>query len=149
MNYTIRKARPSDIDDIIRLCGEHAAYEKASYSPEGKAAPLSHHLFGDHPRLFCLIAETPAGIVGYATYMLEFATWDAAFYVHMDCLFLREEARGYGIGEALVDQIKTAAREKHCSHMQWQTPVFNERAIRFYHRIGASSKKKLRLYLNL
>lgn len=147
MNYTIRVAKPSDIAEIIQLCAEHAAYEKAAYSPNGKSDKLAHYLFSDTPRLYCIIAEIENKIVGYATYMFEFSTWDASLYVHMDCLFLRESYRGFGIGEALVDKIKAEAKQNNCSLIQWQTPVFNERAIKFYYRIGATSKEKLRMYL--
>lgn len=147
MNYSIRKAKPSDISEIIQLCAEHAEYEKASFSSEGKAEKLSQLLFGKNPRAYCLMAESENQIVGYATYSFEFSTWDAELYTHMDCLFLRDFARGFGIGEALVHQIKKAAKENNCTIIQWQTPQFNERAIKFYYRIGATSKEKLRMYL--
>ncbi len=147
MNYTIRNATPNDIDEIILLCSEHAEYERAYYSSEGKAKKLTQLLFDENPRAYCLIAESENQIVGYVTYSFEFSTWDAELYTHMDCLFLREFARGFGIGEALVEQIKLASKENNCSIIQWQTPQFNERAIRFYYRIGATSKEKLRMYL--
>jgi GNAT superfamily N-acetyltransferase len=147
MNYTIRKATFTDVNEIVKLCAEHAEYEKANYSPDGKAEQLAHYLFSENPRLFCLIAENQTEIVGYATYMYEFSTWDACLYTHMDCLFLRDFARGFGIGEALIEQIKLTSKEHNCSMIQWQTPQFNERAIKFYYRIGATSKEKLRMYL--
>jgi ribosomal protein S18 acetylase RimI-like enzyme len=147
MNFNIRKANINDINEIIKLCAEHAEYEKADYSSEGKSEKLASFLFSDNPRLYCLIAEIENEIVGYATYMFEFSTWDAEFYTHMDCLFLRSNARGNGIGEALVNEIKKYSTESNVSLIQWQTPVFNERAIKFYYRIGATSKEKLRMYL--
>ncbi len=148
MNYTIRKAKASDIEEIIQLCIEHAVYEEAEYFPIGKAEKLANYLFSSEPRLFCLIAESEGKAIGYATYMFEFSTWEAEFYAHMDCLYLQEHARGLGIGEELVKEIAKAAKEKGCVLIQWQTPVFNTRAIKFYHRMGASSKEKVRLYLD-
>lgn len=147
MNYQIRKAIASDINEIILLCAEHAEYEQANYSAEGKAEKLAAFLFGEKPRLFCLIAEIEGKIVGYSTYMLEFSTWDAGFYVHLDCLFLREFARGFGIGEALMKEVAAQAKAHDCEIIQWQTPVFNEKAIKFYYRIGGTSKEKIRFYL--
>ncbi len=147
MNYIIRQAKPTDISEIIQLCAEHAEYEKASFSSEGKAQKLAQFFFDKNPTAYCLIAESENQIVGYATYSFEFSTWDAELYTHMDCLFLRDFARGFGIGEALIEQIKTTAKQNNCSIIQWQTPQFNERAIKFYYRIGATSKEKLRMYL--
>ena len=148
MKYSIRKAIPEDISEIINLCAEHAEYEQVSYSPEGKAEKLAAFIFIDNPRLYCLVAEDEEGIVGYATYMFEFSTWDAGFFVHMDCLYLRPHARGFGIGEAFIKEIAKQTKQNGCNLIQWQTPVFNERAIKFYYRIGATAKEKLRLYVN-
>jgi ribosomal protein S18 acetylase RimI-like enzyme len=147
--YQIREARPADIAEIIRLCGEHAEYEQADYDATGKEERLLHHLFADTPRLYCLLAVQDNEVLGYATYMYEFSTWDAGFYTHMDCLYLRPRARGQGIGEALVQEIAKAAKAQGCSLMQWQTPDLNVRAIKFYNRIGARAKGKQRFYLYL
>ncbi len=148
MNYLIRPAEPHDISAIIELCAEHAEYEKATYSTEGKAEKLSSFLFIPNPRLFCLVAEINQSIVGYTTYMKEFSTWDTDFYIHMDCLYLKPEARSLGIGEEFVRSIASHALSLGIMQIQWQTPDFNERAIKFYHRIGAISKPKFRMFLN-
>ena len=80
--------------------------------------------------------------------MKQFSTWDAQYYVYMDCLFMQEAARGFGIGEKLVNKMKEESRKSGCDLIQWQTPEFNERAIKFYKRIGAASKSKERFYLD-
>ena len=67
MHFRIREAIPSDIDEIINLCAEHAEYERADYSYEGKAEKLAAFLFAEQPRLYCLIVEDNTGILGYAT----------------------------------------------------------------------------------
>ena len=149
MNYHIRNAEPNDIDEIIRLCAEHAAFEQTEFSPAGKAEKLAKFLFSDTPRLFCLLAESgDEEVLGYATFMQEFSTWDADFYLHMDCLFLRSHARNFGIGEQLMKEIARRTKELNCQQLQWQTPTFNEKGSKFYDRIGATSKEKLRLYVD-
>jgi ribosomal protein S18 acetylase RimI-like enzyme len=148
MNHRIRDATPGDISEILRLCCEHAEFEAAGFSPEGKAEKLELLLFSDSPGLFCLIVESEGEIVGYATFMKELSTWQAAYYVHMDCLFLRPQARNHGIGEEVISEIARRAQALKCNEMQWQTPVSNERALNFYRRLGASSKVKVRLYLD-
>ena len=148
MDYRIRDAAPGDISEILRLCIEHAEFEEAEFSPEGKAEKLELLLFSNNPGLFCLIVESESEIVGYATFMKELSTWQAEYYVHMDCLFLRPQARNLGIGEELIREIARRAQTMKCIEMQWQTPVSNGRALNFYHRLGASSKVKVRLYLD-
>lgn len=149
MKYKIRKAEPGDIKEIIKLCAEHAGFEQAVYAAGGKAEKLSAFLFTDTPRIFCLLAENETGeILGYATFTPEFSTWDAAFYVHLDCLFLRPPARNFGIGERFIREIARFAQEQNCRQIQWQTPSFNKRGLKFYERLGAISKEKIRFVLD-
>jgi len=148
-SHIIRKVRPEDLPELVMLCQEHAEFEQAEYSPHGKEEQLKVHLFGDHPACFCLVVEMDDALIGYATYSKEFSTWDAGFYIHMDCLFLRPHARNLGIGEQLVERIASEARELHCHGVQWQTPISNTRAIKFYKRLGAVEREKARFYLSV
>ena len=59
----------------------------------------------------------------------------------MDCLFIKEGLRGRGIGKTVMDKIKELASAENYFCVQWQTPEFNERAISFYKREGATQKK--------
>ena len=143
----IRFATVEDMDEILTLCKEHAEFEESHYSAEGKREAMNKALFSDPPQLYCLVAEQEGKISGYATYMKQFSTWDAAHYVYLDCLYLREEARGLRTGEKLMEEIKKESLKLGCGLMQWQTPDFNARAIKFYRRIGAYSKTKERFFL--
>lgn len=93
MSASIRWAMPEDMDGSVRLCAEHAAYERSSFQPAGKEEALARMLFAPEARLRCLVAEMDNRLIGYATFSVEVSTWDADRYMHMDCLFLRPEAR--------------------------------------------------------
>jgi len=149
MDYLIRDCQPADVNTLVDLCQKHAEYEKASFNPVGKEGNLKKALFSDPPKLFCLVVEVNEIIVGYASYTIDFSTWDASVFMHMDCLYLDEEARGFGIGKILIEKLKQIAKDKNCINIQWQTPVFNERAIEFYRRIGGTGKNKVRFFLDL
>ncbi|MGB8941966.1 MAG: HAD-IA family hydrolase [Streptomyces sp.] len=142
----VRHARPADLPRIVELVAEHAAYEKGAPPAPGLEQRLHSLLFEvPDPRLCCLVAELPGGdVVGYATCAPEISTWDGAEYLHMDCLFLRDGHRGLGLGERLTDAVAEQARALGLTEVQWQTPAWNEGAIRFYGRIGAEAKEKLR-----
>lgn len=145
----LRFAKPSDVDALVQLCKLHATYEKIEYDNTNTYVNLKKHLFTNPPSLFCLVVEGSKELIGYATYMQQFSTWDVEYYTYMDCLYLLETSRGFGIGEKLINRIKEEARNSGCTHIQWQTPVFNTRAINFYERIGAKSKPKERFFLEL
>jgi len=149
MEYSIRNCERSDLPKLVVLCQKHAEFEKADYSPEGKEEKLREALFSEKPKLYCLVVVTKETIIGYVSYTFDFSTWDAAPFIYMDCLFLEEKARSFGIGEILIDKLKQIGTEKNCINIQWQTPQFNERAIKFYNRIGGKAKDKVRFTLNL
>ncbi len=146
---SIRFAKQEDMHQIIELCEAHAIYEKSDYSRKNKAIQLSKGLFSDNPKLYCLVVEIDKQLIGYATYMKQYSTWDACEYIYMDCLYIDEEVRGLRIGEKLVKRIQKEGNILGCEHIQWQTPSFNKRAMKFYKRIGAISKPKERFFLKI
>lgn len=149
MEYSIRNCEITDLPKLVILCQKHAEFEKADFSPERKLENLQKAIFSEKPKLFCLVVAAKETIVGYVSYTFDFSTWDAAAFLYMDCLFLEEEARSFGIGEVLIEKLKEIGTQNNCVNIQWQTPEFNERAIKFYNRIGAKGKDKVRFTLNL
>jgi len=51
-------------------------------------------------------------------------TWNVTEYVYMDCLLVKEFARGLGIRERLVNKIGQETQRLGCGLVQWQTPDF-------------------------
>ncbi|WP_246097412.1 GNAT family N-acetyltransferase [Streptomyces botrytidirepellens] len=145
----VRQARPADLPRIAQLAAEHAAYERATPPAPGLADRLGALLFATTaPRLHCVVAERADGeVVGYATCAPEISTWGGREYLHMDCLFLRPDNRGQGLGPLLMDAVAAHARDLGLTEIQWNTPAWNEGAVRFYERLGARAKEKLRYTL--
>lgn len=149
MEFISRKCRESDLPSLVNLCQNHALYEQVSYATEGKEELLKQAIFSKNPPLYCHIIEVAEKVVGYFSYTIDFSTWEAKTFLHLDCLYLEPEIRGFKIGEAIFEELKGLAQAKGCCMLQWQTPVFNEKAIRFYHRMGATSKDKVRFFLEV
>jgi GNAT superfamily N-acetyltransferase len=145
----IRFAIEKDLPKIIELCKAHATFEKAEYEPINKEELLSRFLFKDNPILKCLVVEENNRLIGYATFMKQFSTWDADFYIYLDCLYLNEASRGKGLGKKIIAKIKEYGKQESCINMQWQTPNFNQKAIQFYNKIGATTKTKERFFLTI
>ncbi|MER6154147.1 GNAT family N-acetyltransferase [Streptomyces sp. NPDC001868] len=147
---TVRHARPGDLPRIVELAAEHAAFERAAPPAPDLAQRLTALLFDiPAPRLRCLVAESPSGeVVGYATCAPELSTWQGREYLHMDCLFLRSGNRGSGLGVLLMDAVAAEARDLGLDEIQWQTPAWNDGAVRFYDRLGAHAQQKLRYSLS-
>lgn len=148
-DYHIRPAAKADIGSIVELCEAHANFEGCDYNRKGKAERLSTYLFKEKPLIRCLVLEIGQDIMGYATYMREFSTWDAAYYMHMDCLYFKPEARRKGYGRKFIERIFAEAKAEGCVNVQWQTPADNMDAIAFYNSIGGKSKTKIRFQVDM
>ena len=144
MNYTIRNCDKKDLPVLVELCKAHADYERTAYSGDGKQQRLQTALFGPHPPLHCWVVEVNGEVVGYMSYVFEYTTWDAGYILFMDCLYLLPAYRGHGIGREIMDRLQAVAQQKGCVAIEWQTPSFNEDGIRFYKKIGAAGKEKVR-----
>ncbi|MDJ1486179.1 GNAT family N-acetyltransferase [Cytophagaceae bacterium YF14B1] len=149
MSYHFRICQLEDIDALLILCQEHAEYEQTNYKLEGKKEVFQKLLSLENPPLHCWIVEDGREIIGYFTYTFDFSTWDAGYFLHLDCLYLKPFCRGKGIGYSIMQWLKKIAVERSCVNIQWQTPVFNENAIRFYKCIGGKGKEKVRFSLSI
>ena len=148
-DVSIRFIKENEIDRLVDLSELHAEFERAEYTREGKEENLRRHLFQENSPLFCLVAIGNNKIVGYATYMQQYSTWDASYYYYMDCLYLESASRSKGIGQQLMERIEAEGQKNGIKMIQWQTPEFNTRAIKFYNRFGGVSKSKERYFYNV
>jgi GNAT superfamily N-acetyltransferase len=135
------------MEPIIRKC-EEVDYEKAPYNKAGKQELLKKAVFSDR-KLFCFVIECDERMAGYFSYTFDFSTWDAKTFLYLDCLYLEPEFRGHRIGEIVFGKLKEIAKQNNCINIQWQTPNCNERAIKFYNRIGGTGKHKRRFFLDM
>lgn len=147
MEFVIRKIRVEELCELVEMCESHAVYEQAAYLSSGKEEALKELIFSESKKLHCCVIAVADELAGYFSYTFDYSTWDAQPFLHLDCLYLKPPYRGMKIGDRVIDQLVAIAQEHRCVNIQWQTPVFNKRAIRFYNRMGARGKAKIRFFL--
>lgn len=142
----VRAAEPGDLQEIVAMIHEHAAYEKGGPLPSDLALRLAPLLFGAPPSgLRCFVGVSQdRTLVGFSTVTTELSTWQASEFLSMDCLFIRAHARGKGLGKLFMTAVTEEASSRGITIVQWQTPNWNEGAIRFYDRLGVSRSTKQR-----
>lgn len=143
--WAVRPACAADAPALAQLCTAHAAYERIPHRTEGHAERLADAL--DAGRLRAWLGCRDGKAVGYASATLDFSTLAGAPFLHLDCLYLEPAARGLGLGGELLGAVAGCARALGCDQLQWQTPVWNADAIRFYDRLGATRLEKQRFTL--
>lgn len=146
----IRPVTATDLPELVELCRLHAVYEGAEYADTGQADRLCAAFFDMPPALYGWVVDAAGGrgLDGYMTAVVEFATWPARPFVYMDCLYLREAARGRGLGRRFMATLAAFARDSGYGEIQWQTPPNNTLGIGFYRRIGARPRDKVRFFLD-
>ncbi|MEH0152852.1 GNAT family N-acetyltransferase [Limibacter armeniacum] len=144
MEHLIRAIREEELPRLVEMCRDHAAYEQAEYSEINKVAQLKTAIFSEKPKVFCYVVESNAELAGYFSFTFDFSTWDAQTFLYLDTLYLEPAYRGFRIGEKIMGKLIEIAQEHNCVNIQWQTPEFNEGAIKFYKRIGGVAKNKVR-----
>jgi GNAT superfamily N-acetyltransferase len=140
----VRPIERPDLPDLLGLCREHAAYEKADFHDDGQVERWEDALFGPDPVLHCWLARDGRVPCGFMSVTVDYATWDARTFAHMDCLFVREPYRGSGLGRVFLETLERFCVERGHRAAQWQTPPDNELGIGFYRAMGATERPKLR-----
>lgn len=145
----IRNLCERDLPQLLQLCQAHAAFEHCDFDASRKEEGWRQYLLGGERIATCWVVEHQEELIGYASFMKQFSTWDAKYYLYLDCLYLDAAYRGLGLGRQLMQKIKDFGRTQQCVEIQWQTPTFNERAIDFYKAVGAKAKSKERFFWDI
>ena len=140
---TVREGRETDVDAVVGLVRELAAYERAADQVRLTAEQLRRALFGgaapDGGRaVYLLVAEVDDVTVGFALWFLNFSTWEGVHGIYLEDLYVQPEHRGGGAGRALLTALARIARDRGYARVEWSVLDWNEPAIGFYERIGAS-----------
>lgn len=90
-----------------------------------------------------LVAREGEEIRGYACLYWHLSSLAAAETVLMNDLFVVEEARGSGVGRALIAASAAVARERGAACLEWATAPDNKRAQALYDSTGAAKSEWL------
>jgi len=134
---SIREAAPGDLPLIAALICALAEYEKLSQEVRFDEAVLGEKLFGARPYAEVLIGEVDGEAMGFALFFHNFSTFEGKPGIYLEDLFVRPEARGLGLGKALLAKLARIAVARDCARLEWWVLDWNEPSIAFYKSLGA------------
>ncbi|KRA79775.1 GNAT family N-acetyltransferase [Altererythrobacter sp. Root672] len=137
MSLAIRPATPADLPLIAELIRALAEYEKLAHEVRFEEAVLGEKLFGPRPYAEVLIGEVDGVAQGFALFFHNFSTFEGKPGIYLEDLFVRPEARGAGLGKALLVELARLALERDCARLEWWVLDWNEPSIGFYKSLGA------------
>ena len=134
---SIRPAGPADLPLIAELIRALADYEQLADEVRFDGAVLGERLFGERRYAEVLIGEVDGAAQGFALFFHNFSTFEGRPGIYLEDLFVRPEARGSGLGKALLAKLAALAVERDCARLEWSVLDWNEPAIGFYRGLGA------------
>ena len=137
MALSIRAAIPNDLPLIAELIRALAEYEKLAHEVRFDRENLGNCLFGPRPYAEVVIGEVDGTPQGFALFFHNFSTFEGRPGLYLEDLFVRPEARGAGLGKALLAYLAALAVERDCARLDWWVLDWNEPAIGFYRKLGA------------
>lgn len=121
----VRRAESSDLDDLVAL--EDGTFDSDRMSRE----QYRRHLDSDSA-LVLVASANHRNFLGTAVVFFRKGSRVARLY----SIASKPEARGKGIGTALLDAVEAAARQRRCRAVRLEVRDDNASAVRLYERHG-------------
>jgi GNAT superfamily N-acetyltransferase len=141
---SIRPAGEADVATLFGLILELAEYEKLGDEVRGDAETLRRTLFEERAAE-ALLLERGGEAIGYAIFFTTFSSFECRSGVWLEDVYVRPEHRRGGIGRAVMEHLARLAVERGCVRLEWCALDWNEPALSFYDRLGATRLEDWRL----
>ncbi len=132
----VRTGKRTDTEQFLGLVQALARFERLEPPSEGGRKRLVDDVF-KRKRVRLLVASKGKRLVGYALYFFSYSSFVAKPTLYLEDLFVLEEYRKLGVGFALFRRCVDLAISSGCGRMEWAVLTWNEKAIRFYDKLGA------------
>ena len=127
----------ADLPLVHRFIRELAEYERLLDAVTATEEKLRRTLFGPRPCAEVVLAYDGDEPLGFALFFPNYSTFLAQPGIYLEDLYVRPEARGKGVGRALLVHLARLAVERGCGRLEWAVLDWNETAIRFYKGLEA------------
>lgn len=140
----IRPATPADVPEIHELICDLAEFEKLRHTVVSTPDDFHAALFGERPLMEALVVEqapddaAPGKLRATALFHPTFSSFTGRSGLWLEDVYVRPEFRNRGIGRAILDHFLALAKSRGCARAEWSVLDWNEHAIRFYERLGAT-----------
>ncbi len=134
------RAQPHEAETVARLLVAFRDHMGRDWPSENAFLASVERLMERHESEFLLGApddDSPPAAVAQLRY--RFGVWYAAEDCSLEDLFVAEEARGAGLGRAMVDAVIERARERGCRRIELDTGEDNAAALALYEAAGFRS----------
>jgi len=134
----VRVATVDDVGVILGFIRALAAYERLADAVVADEAALAATLFGPRPAAEVLIVEADGRPRGFALFFTSYSTFLAKPGLYLEDLFVEPDARGRGLGLALMATLAQLCVARGYGRFEWSVLDWNQPALDFYRALGAA-----------
>ena len=140
MSLEVRPATAFDLRQLLALIADYQRFYAGTAQDDAHNERFFARFLHPSEDGLILVGWAPHEPVpsGYACLYWTFSSVSATDVVLLNDLYVSPQARGTGLGEALIAAAAAAGRERGASHVRWFTALDNRRAQRLYERVGAT-----------
>jgi len=137
-SFQIRAATKDDVPVILSFIKKLADYERLSHEVVATEAVLRESLFGRRRTAELALGYFKREPVGFVLFFHNYSTFLGQPGIYIEDLFVDEAFRRRGFGRALLTYVARLAKERRCGRLEWSVLDWNEPAINFYKKLGAT-----------
>jgi GNAT superfamily N-acetyltransferase len=137
-NFLIRPAVEQDVPLVLSFIQQLAEYERLTHEAVVTEDTLRESLFGERRCAEVLLGYFENEPVAFAVFFHNFSTFLGKPGLYLEDLFVIPEMRGRGFGRTMLIELARIARERGCGRFEWSVLDWNEPAIGFYKKLGAT-----------
>lgn len=136
MTFTIRQLAAADRPEWDALWQGYLRFYESDVPADVTDLTWQRILDPEAPiHAFC--GATPDGkLLGIVHYLFHPVTWAAGPRCYLEDLFTAPDARGQGVGRALIEAVYAAADQRGADQVYWLTQEFNATARRLYDQVA-------------
>ena len=138
-SIALRFATAEDAGLLLQLIRELATYERAPDAVIATEDDLRRHGFGPERRFEALLASIDDEPAGFALFYPDFSTGLGRPGLFLEDLFVREWARGRGVGRRLMARLAAIAIQRGWPALHFNVLDWNP-ARGFYQRLGMEAR---------
>jgi ribosomal protein S18 acetylase RimI-like enzyme len=136
-------AGEEDVGAIVSLVAEFRDWWRKSKPTDEGIRDTVEQLVGDPKTDFLLAASDGAdGAAGVCQLRYRLSVWTGVDDCWLEDLYVQEEARGAGLGRALVRAALGRAEARGCRRVELDVNEDNTEAIAFYRSLGFTTEPK-------
>ncbi|KAB1075792.1 GNAT family N-acetyltransferase [Methylobacterium planeticum] len=135
----IRAVEPGDFAAWLPLWRGYQAFYRVEIPPATTQVTWARLLDPAEPMAAALAVHDDGRALGLVHTVRHRSCWTIGDYCYLQDLFVAAEARGLGLGRALIEHVYREASASGCSRVHWLTHETNRDAMLLYDRIGDRS----------